>query len=212
MVDLATALDVSSRLHGVVQQRARGDAMSLADTQSTAGSEAEQGKADVFANLGSSSQGSGKRMVFFDLHATDVVAVVDAEQYCEYPDAILESDVDLHAFHEGTCDMQILYADPEGDGLSLGAYSFPANFTFPRHWHDSDQIIFVLDGVLKHGNKHMHPGEGYFTRAGVTYTFTAGPAGVKFLEFRPKTNFRTVMVEDDPARWIRTDRTAEGEA
>jgi hypothetical protein len=28
---------------------------------------------------------------------------------------------------------------------------------------------------------------------------------VKFLEFRPVTNFRTVMVEDDPTRWTRTD-------
>jgi hypothetical protein len=164
----------------------------------------ESEKQEVFTNLGSETR-SGKRVQFFDLHATKVVPVVDAEQYCEYPDAILESDVDLHAFHENTCDMQILFADPESNGLSLGAYSFPANFTFPRHWHDSDQIIFVLEGVLKQGNKVMHPGEGYFTRAGATYSFTAGPAGVKFLEFRPVTNFRTVMVEDEPARWARTD-------
>lgn len=162
-------------------------------------------KAEVFGNLGSEQGSSGKRLQFFDLHATAVVPVVDAEQYCEYPDAIVESDVDLHAFHENTCDMQILYADAENDGLSLGAYTFPANFTFPRHWHDSDQIIFVLEGVLRHGNKAMHPGEGYYTKAGATYSFTAGPAGVKFLEFRPVTNFRTVMVEDDPARWVRTD-------
>jgi len=161
-------------------------------------------KPEVFGKLGS-DQSSGKRMQFFDLHATPVVAVVDAEQYCEYPEAILESDVDLHAFHENTCDMQILYADAESNGLSLGAYTFPANFTFPRHWHDSDQIIYVLEGVLRHGNKVMHPGEGYYTKAGATYSFTAGPAGVKFLEFRPVTNFRTVMVEDDPTRWTRTD-------
>jgi quercetin dioxygenase-like cupin family protein len=161
-------------------------------------------KAEVFGNLGS-EQSSGKRLQFFDVHATPVVSVVNAEQYCEYPESITESDVDLHAFHENTCDMQILYADAENDGLSLGAYTFPANFTFPRHWHDSDQIIYVLEGVLRHGNKVMHPGEGYYTKAGATYSFTAGPAGVKFLEFRPVTNFRTVMVEDDPARWVRTD-------
>jgi quercetin dioxygenase-like cupin family protein len=169
--------------------------------------DAETEKQEVFAKLGSESR-TAKRLQFFDLHATPVVPVVDAEQYCEYPDAILESDVDLHAFHENTCDMQILFADPESNGLSLGAYTFPANFTFPRHWHDSDQIIYVLEGVLKHGNKVMHPGEGYFTKAGAMYSFTAGPAGVKFLEFRPVTNFRTVMVEDDPARWVRSDLAA----
>jgi hypothetical protein len=69
----------------------------------------------------------------------------------------------------------------------------------------------VLEGVLIHGNKHMHPGEGYFTRAGATYSFKAGPAGVKFLEFRPKTNFKTVMAEDDPARWVRTDLAASND-
>src|SRR5262245_2994108 len=80
-----------------------GDAMSVAETEPTAGAQAEQGKAEVFANLGSSGQsGSAKRTSFFDLHATEVVPVVDAEQYCEYPESILNSDVDLHAFHEGT--------------------------------------------------------------------------------------------------------------
>ena len=38
---------------------------------------------------------------------------------------------------------QVLYADPDNNGLSLGCYSFPANFTFPLHFHDSDQIILV---------------------------------------------------------------------
>ena len=179
--------------------------MTIHDTDT----EAATGKKEVFKNL-SGEATAGKRMQFFDLHATPVVPVVDAEQYCEYPDEILHSDVDLHAFHEGTCDMQILFADPENDGLSLGCYAFPANFTFPRHWHDSDQIIFVLEGVLKHGNKAMHPGEGYFTKSGMTYSFTAGPAGVRFLEFRPRTNFRTVMVEADPDKWVRTDLQATG--
>ena len=178
---------------------------------STHQTDAPASKAEVFGNLRPEGPSSGKRLQFFDLHATAVLPVENAEQYCEYPEAILNSGVDLHAFHEGTCTMQVLYSDMENDGLSLGAYSFPANFTFPRHWHDSDQIIFVLEGVLIHGNKRMHPGEGYFTRAGATYSFQAGPAGVKFLEFRPKTNFRTVMAEDDPAKWVRTDKAVPEE-
>ena len=101
--------------------------------------------------------------------------------------------------------MQILYADAENDGLSLGAYTFQPTSRFPVTGTTATQIIYVLEGVLRHGNKVMHPGEGYYTKAGATYSFTAGPAGVKFLEFRPVTNFRTVMVEDDPARWVRTD-------
>jgi hypothetical protein len=158
-------------------------------------------KPEVFAQLG--GKPTGKRISFFDLHQTEVVGVENAEQYCEYPEAILESGVDLHAFHENTCDMQILYADGENNGMSLGCYSFPANFTFPLHYHDSDQIILVQQGMMFHGNKALYPGSGYFTRAGAKYSFRAGPAGVSFFEFRPVTNFRTVMVEDDPAKYVR---------
>jgi hypothetical protein len=158
-------------------------------------------KPEVFKELGGKAR--GKRISFFDLHQTEVVPVVNAEQYCEYPDSIIESGVDLHAFHENTCGMQILYADAESNGLSLGCYSFPANFTFPLHWHDSDQIILVQSGMMFHGNKELHPGSGYFTRAGATYSFRAGPDGVSFYEFRPVTNFRTVMVEDDPSKYVR---------
>ncbi len=55
------------------------------------------------------------------------------------------------------------------------------------------------------GNRQLRPGEGYYTRAEATYSFTAGPRGVRFMEFRPVTSFRTVFVEDDPTRWTRTD-------
>ena len=148
--------------------------------------------------------GSGKRIQYFDYHAMADVEIADAEQYCEYPENI-PAAVDLHAFHEGTCKAQTLYADSEHDGISLGVYTFPPNFSFPRHWHDCDQIVFVLEGSVSTGNKQLRPGEGYYTRAGATYSFTAGPRGVRFMEFRPVTNFRTVFVEDDPKRWTRTD-------
>jgi len=158
-------------------------------------------KPEVFAEV--SGDRKARRLSFFDLHQTEVVPVVNAEQYCEYPDEVLDSGVDLHAFHENTCDMRVLYSDSENDGLSLGCYSFPANFTFPLHYHDSDQIILVQDGMMFHGNKALYPGSGYFTKAGARYSFRAGPAGVSFFEFRPVTNFRTVMVEDNPEKYIR---------
>jgi quercetin dioxygenase-like cupin family protein len=173
----------------------------------TASSVPPSEKAELFAKIPAGS-GGGKRLEFFDRNTMPHSAVVNAEQYCEYPQAVLDSGVDLHAFHEGTCEVQPLYADPEGNGLSLGCYTFPPNFTFPRHHHDSDQIVFVVEGSLSLGNKVLQPGAGYFTRAGATYSFTAGPAGVRILEFRPVSNFRTVMVEDDPAKFVRTDLVA----
>ncbi len=162
----------------------------------------ETSRAQLFESV--SGAGRGKRLQFFDSHTMPDVGIVDAEQYCEYPDNIPDA-VDLHAFHDGTCKVQTLYADPEGDGVSLGVYVFPPNFSLPRHWHDCDQIVFVLEGSVSIGNRQLRPGEGYYTRAGATYSFTAGPRGARFMEFRPVTKFRTVFVEDNPDRWTRTD-------
>jgi hypothetical protein len=169
--------------------------MTTADAQSSE-------KAELFSKVGAGT--GGRRIEFFDRHITPRSPVVDGEQYCEYPPNIPDA-VDLHAFHEGTCDVQTLYADTESDGPSLGSYTFPPNFTFPRHWHDSDQIVFVLEGTMRMGNRVFYPGSGTFTRSETAYSFTAGPAGVTFLEFRPKSNFRTVIVEDDPDKYVRTD-------
>ena len=178
--------------------------MTIADAESSPGSQ-------LFEKV--AGAGSGKRIQFFDYHAMADDAIADAEQYCEYPENI-PSAVDLHAFHDGTCKVQTLYADPDNDGVSLGVYSFPPNFSLPRHWHDCDQIVFVLEGPMSTGNRQLRPGEGYYTRAGATYAFTAGPRGVRFMEFRPVTNFRTVFVENNPDRWVRTDlvRTADSDA
>lgn len=171
--------------------------MTTANTEETEGTQ-------LFDNVRSAGSASGKRIQFFDYHATADTEIVDAEQYCEYP-ASIPDEVDLHAFHEGTCKVQTLYADPENDGVSLGVYSFPPHFSLPRHWHDCDQIVFVLEGSMSTGNRQLRPGEGYYTRAGAKYSFRAGPRGVRFMEFRPVTDFRTVFVEDDPKRWARTD-------
>jgi quercetin dioxygenase-like cupin family protein len=162
----------------------------------------ETSRAQLFENVAEPK--GGKRLQFFDSNTMADVEIVDAEQYCEYPDGV-PGAVDLHAFHDGTCKVQTLYADPDNDGVSLGVYSFPPNFTLPRHWHDCDQIVFVLEGAVSVGSRQLRPGEGYYTRAGATYTFTAGPRGARFMEFRPVTNFRTVFVEDNPDRWVRTD-------
>jgi quercetin dioxygenase-like cupin family protein len=180
--------------------------MSVADADTD--TDADRGP-QLFENV--ASTGARRRIQFFDYHTTPDDEIVDAEQYCEYPESI-PTAVDLHAFHEGTCKVQTLFADPVGNGVSLGVYSFPAGFSLPRHWHDCDQIVFVLEGSMSTGNRTLRPGEGYYTRAGARYAFTAGPRGVRFMEFRPVTSFRTVFVEDEPERWVRTDLDGPGRA
>ena len=128
----------------------RGITMTTIDTESHDGPQ-------LFENI--RAAGHGKRIQYFDYHTMADVEIADAEQYCEYPENI-PAAVDLHAFHEGTCKVQTLYADPEHDGISLGVYTFPPNFSFPRHFHDCDQIVFVLEGSVSTGNKQLRPGRG----------------------------------------------------
>lgn len=94
-----------------------------------------------------------------------------------------------------------LSVDVPENAPSLIEYSFQPNFVVPRHHHDTDQIVLVLEGNLKQGNRELGPGDGYFTPAGTTYSVSAGEEGCRFVEFRTASAFHTTYVEDDPNRW-----------
>jgi hypothetical protein len=53
-----------------------------------------------------------------------------------------------------------------------------------RHKHKVDQVILVTEGSMKHGNKVLEPGDGYFTPADTPYTFEVGPEECSFVDFR----------------------------
>jgi mannose-6-phosphate isomerase-like protein (cupin superfamily) len=52
------------------------------------------------------------------------------------------------------------------------------------HCHDEDEIMYILDGTMELGNRSVGPGGCIYVGGGVFYTFTAGPEGVHFLNFR----------------------------
>jgi hypothetical protein len=88
-----------------------------------------------------------------------------------------------------------LTGDEYEDGLSLRLYYVGPGVGAPRHYHDSDQIIVVLEGELTVGKRRLGPGAGYFTQSGQQYSFKAGPRGCRFLEFRPNTWFNVIPAE-----------------
>ena len=75
--------------------------------------------------------------------------------------------------------------NPAESGCSLMAVRYPPNATVALHRHDVAQIVVVLEGELRQGNRVFKPGAGYYTPAHQAYTITAGPDGVKVIEFRP---------------------------
>jgi hypothetical protein len=70
--------------------------------------EAPARKPELLDKIRGDAGASGTRLALFHRYTTSVSCVENAEQYCEYPQAVLDSGVDLHAFHEGTCDVQPL--------------------------------------------------------------------------------------------------------
>lgn len=149
------------------------------------------------------SGGGGKKIQYFDIHHQPEVYIEGIEDMTElvsFPDEV-RAEVDLTEYFRGSTYVQPLISNPDGNGMSLACYRLAPNHIIQRHWHDSDQIIFVVDGEIWQGNRCVKPGEGYFTKAGASYAVKAGPAGVKFLEFRDVSNFMTNFVEGDPSKW-----------
>jgi hypothetical protein len=90
---------------------------------------------------------------------------------------------------------QGLTGDEYEDGLSLGLYYVGPGVGAPRHYHDSDQIIVILEGEMTVGKRRLRAGAGYFTKSGQQYSFKAGPRGCRFLEFRPNTWFNVIPAD-----------------
>lgn len=74
-------------------------------------------------------------------------------------------------------------------------------FTVPRHHHNVDEMLFVLQGEYHietyDGDEPettvVHPGQVFISRAGTAYTMTAGEQGVTYIETwpRPVTELET---------------------
>ena len=74
-----------------------------------------------------------------------------------------------------------------GEGGFHSQYSvFPAGYTVPRHSHDHDELIVLLDGscTLLDGGPTLSAHDSMVLRGGHEYGFTAGPDGMKFLTVR----------------------------
>jgi hypothetical protein len=69
-------------------------------------------------------------------------------------------------------------------GYSLGFARYAPNTVIPRHRHDCDQVVLVLEGSMSQGNRVLGPGCGYYTPAGRAYALAVGSEGCCYVEFR----------------------------
>ena len=84
-----------------------------------------------------------------------------------------------------------------------------AHFVVPKHHHNMDEMIFVLQGEysIEHGDDgheqtvRVGPGECFLSRAGTAYTMTAGPEGVTYIETWPNS-VRTLETYWHDVGWV----------
>ena len=73
------------------------------------------------------------------------------------------------------------------------------------HAHSEDEIIFVIDGEIRLGNRLHGPGTAVAIAADTLYSFTAGPAGLSFINFRAGTpgdiRFASGMAISETGYW-----------
>jgi len=67
------------------------------------------------------------------------------------------------------------------------------------HAHDEDEIIFVLRGEMRVGQRTFPPGTSIFVAGGTFYSFRAGAEGLQILNFRPRKDM-TFHIPADRSR------------
>jgi len=72
------------------------------------------------------------------------------------------------------------------DRLQMFEVRAPAGAAFNPHSHDEDEIILVIEGELHAGSHVLTAGESMYVPGDTVYAFRAGPAGLRFVNFRPR--------------------------
>ena len=88
-------------------------------------------------------------------------------------------------------------------GFSLVKAWFKKEYPLVLHSHDADCLYYVVAGSLQLGKETLGPGDGFFIKADVPYTYVPGPDGVEILEFRHANHFNFVNFAKGEAFYTR---------
>ena len=93
-------------------------------------------------------------------------------------------------------------------GFSLAYAWHKSDYPLPLHSHDVDCCYLIIAGDLKVGSEALGKGDGFFVPADSAYTFTTGPEGVEFIEFRNANSWNIVFKYRNPESWSKAADTA----
>src|SRR4051794_16410546 len=97
----------------------------------------------------------GEETPFFDPTAG---SSTDLNEVYSLPEPV-RGRVDLNDYlGHGTVQIQVLLNQTDAAGYSLLGVRYPPHAYIPRHRHDADQVVLVLEGELYQGNKVVRAG------------------------------------------------------
>lgn len=76
--------------------------------------------------------------------------------------------------------------DPSG--LDLLEIYYPPDAVITVHAHEEDEIIYVVDGAIRLGNRLYPKGSSVFVARQTLYGFEAGPEGLHMVNFRARAD------------------------
>jgi hypothetical protein len=100
--------------------------------------------------------------------------------------------------------LQALVNHTDDDGYCLISVRYPPGAVVPRHRHDVAQIVLVLEGEIRQGNRRIPAGAGYYSPPRAPYRLEVGDEGARVLEFRhnPMTFTTEWLDGSDAARRV----------
>ena len=93
-------------------------------------------------------------------------------------------------------------------GFSLAYAWHKSDYPLPLHSHDVDCCYLIIAGDLRVGDEALGKGDGFFVPAGTPYTFTTGPKGVEFIEYRHANSWNIVFKYRNETSWKKAATTA----
>jgi quercetin dioxygenase-like cupin family protein len=118
------------------------------------------------------------------MHREEDCSLVDVEQLLRSSGA---SEEHIASLPEDALSAKMrIYEPGTGNSPQLFESHVPPNLEAPLHSHAEDEIIYILDGEMRLGQRVLAKGSSLFVAANTQYGFRAGPEGVRFLNFRPR--------------------------
>lgn len=81
------------------------------------------------------------------------------------------------------------------DGLELLEIFYPPGAVISLHAHEEDEIIYVVEGAIRLGNRSYGKGSSVFVARQTLYGFEAGPEGLHMVNFRARVDHSFITRE-----------------